>query len=137
MRKRWWVQGIAAVLVIGLVAWVAVTAGHHITWWTNDKREKVGLVSLVVRPSLVEIAVNHSRKMARQDRLFHRAKHPPRCSYWGENVGVGPTARAVFKAFVRSPEHLANMLNPQFHHIGIGAVRDKRGRLWITEEFCG
>jgi uncharacterized protein YkwD len=136
--KRWWVQGLVAILVIALVGWVSFYASHHLNWWnTKARRNNGGAVSLIVRPTLITFAVAHSQRMARNHRLFHTKDVNAPCAYWGENIGVGPTAYSVFRAFLQSPDHRANILNPKFRHIGIGAIRDDRGRLWITEEFCG
>jgi uncharacterized protein YkwD len=134
LRKRWWVQVIAALIAIGLVAWVGIIAGKKFTHRTNEVRVQNALSPLVVSPRLVDKAINHSQHMKRQNSLFHRQK--PLCNYWGENVGVGPTARSIFRAFMESPEHRANILNPNFKRIGIGIARSK-DMLWITVEFCG
>jgi uncharacterized protein YkwD len=46
----------------------------------------------------------------------------------GENIGGGIGARfgspaAVYRAWMRSPPHRFNILNPDFHDVGVGVVR--------------
>ncbi len=45
---------------------------------------------------------------------------------YGENIAYGTQAyaspRAMVKAWMNSPEHRANILNPEFRDIGVGVV---------------
>ena len=54
----------------------------------------------------------------------------------GENVGVAPEAQLdeLFEAFVSSPTHLANLVDPTFDKIGIGVVH-LDGKLWMAQRF--
>ncbi|MGI9605338.1 MAG: CAP domain-containing protein [Acidimicrobiales bacterium] len=52
----------------------------------------------------------------------------------GENVGTGPDVRSVMEAFIASPGHFANIVDPEFTHIGVGVVWDG-GRLYTTHRF--
>ena len=54
----------------------------------------------------------------------------------GENVGVAPISQIdeLFEAFVASPTHLANLIDPSFDLIGIGIVHAD-GDLWMTQRF--
>lgn len=52
----------------------------------------------------------------------------------GENVGTGPSVDAVMDAFVASPGHLANIVDPAFTHIGVGMSWDGN-RLYTTHRF--
>jgi len=49
---------------------------------------------------------------------------------------MGPSVWRVFKAWVRSSEHRANMLNRRYRRTGIGVAR-AHGYLWITMIFYG
>ena len=55
---------------------------------------------------------------------------------WGQNVGTGPTVRAVFRAFMRSADHRANMLDRCYRRTGYGVVKF-RGAAWVTVNFAG
>lgn len=52
----------------------------------------------------------------------------------GENVGTGPDVVAVMDAFVASPGHFRNIVDPAFTHIGVGVVWDG-DRLYTTHRF--
>ncbi len=54
----------------------------------------------------------------------------------GENVGVAPERQLneLFEAFVASPTHLANLVDPSFDLVGIGIVHVD-GKLWMTQRF--
>jgi hypothetical protein len=58
---------------------------------------------------------------------------------WGENIAAGyPTAQAVMNAWMNSPGHRANVLNPNFRDIGIAAFfqADSRYGLYWTQVFA-
>lgn len=52
----------------------------------------------------------------------------------GENVGTGPNVDSVTEAFINSPGHYANILDPEFTHIGVGVMWDG-ARLYTTHRF--
>jgi hypothetical protein len=53
----------------------------------------------------------------------------------GENVGEGPDVDTLFKAFVNSPHHYANLVDPAFSLIGIGVVVAADGTMYTTHDF--
>jgi uncharacterized protein YkwD len=56
----------------------------------------------------------------------------------GENVAYNyETADDVMEAWMRSPGHRANILEPLFRRIGVGCVIDDRGHRWWTQDFAG
>jgi len=56
---------------------------------------------------------------------------------YGENVAVGFTsASEVVTAWMSSPAHQANILDPNFTEIGIGVAADKFGNLYWTQVFA-
>ena len=56
----------------------------------------------------------------------------------GENVAYNyETADDVMAAWMRSPGHRANILEPLFRRIGVGCVIDDRGHRWWTQDFAG
>jgi uncharacterized protein YkwD len=60
----------------------------------------------------------------------------PDASRAGENVGFGGDATVLHNAFMNSPLHRDNMLNPAFTRVGIGSVRGPDGRMWVTVRFA-
>jgi uncharacterized protein YkwD len=55
----------------------------------------------------------------------------------GENIGLAPNAGAAHEAVALSPAHLANLLDPRFSRLGLGAVRgtspDGGESVYLTE----
>ena len=52
----------------------------------------------------------------------------------GENVGTGPNVSDVMDAFIASPGHYENIIDPAFTHVGVGVVWDG-ARLYTTHRF--
>lgn len=53
-----------------------------------------------------------------------------------ENVGYkATTSQQMFDAFMASQLHKANIMNGDFNYVGIGAWRDSKGILYMTEDF--
>jgi hypothetical protein len=52
----------------------------------------------------------------------------------GENVGTGPSVQPVMDAFMNSPGHKANILDPAFTRVGVGVVWSGNA-LYTTHRF--
>jgi uncharacterized protein YkwD len=102
----------------------------------NVHRAQLGLVALVVSPTLTAAAEWKARDMAAYTYLDHDDPAPDSrtaaerviaCGYpateWGENIGMGyASAQAVVDAWLASPEHRANIERPEFRATGVGAA---------------
>lgn len=103
----------------------------------NRERAAAGLDRLLIAPDLAKVARTQAGVMARSARLFHSPDLGARIRDWqraGENVGRGASVDAVHDAFMASPSHASNVLDPDWGEIGIGVeVRD--GQIWVTEVF--
>ena len=54
----------------------------------------------------------------------------------GENITGGPSSpQAALTAFMNSPGHRGNILNPDYTTIAIGVYTDKNGKDWWVQEF--
>lgn len=53
----------------------------------------------------------------------------------GENVGWDYTVRDLFDAFVSSPEHYRNLVDPSFTRVGVGVVVTPGGQIFTAHEF--
>ena len=109
--------------------------------WVNHARAEHHVQRLQMVRSVVGLAHDHNLAMAKKDRLFHTSDLGYKLRYldwhsWGENVGAGVTPYGLFKAYMASPEHRANMLNKSFDRVGISFV-ERRGILWSTLIFYG
>ncbi len=91
--------------------------------------------------SLSDYARRWSRTMAAQNRLYHNASLGTWLRNWswrilGENVGVGPSVKNLYVAFMNSPPHRENILDRRFRTVGVGVV-SSGGRMWVTVIFRG
>lgn len=87
-----------------------------------------------------KFAERHSRKMARQDRIFHSDLSFWKPSDWtmaGENVGAGGSVASLFDAFLHSRPHRKNILRRIFRLVGIGVYVDDSDVVWVTTDFVG
>lgn len=101
-------------------------------------------------PRLEEAALAHSRDMAAHSYLEHIGRdgstpgeRVARAGYhWrfvGENIAAGPSsAREVVEGWLASPEHCANIMDPDFIDTAVAYVVDPRSRMGVywTEEFA-
>jgi hypothetical protein len=53
----------------------------------------------------------------------------------GENVGVGHSVDSLMTAFVNSPAHYRNIVDPDFNYIGVGVSYGDDGRMYTTHDF--
>src|SRR4051812_8952978 len=105
----------------------------------NAQRAAHGLRPLIVSPCATHFAAPWSTHMAATSTLVHQSLAPMlRCPARtaGENIAYGNvTADQMMTMWMNSPGHRANILNPAFTRIGVGAVRTTSGRWWATQDF--
>jgi uncharacterized protein YkwD len=111
---------------------------------TNYSRLNNGVRKAYIHYTMSSLARQHSIAMANAGRIFHTANPPSfylkgvRWQTWGENVGFTTgTIGGLEQAFMKSPDHRANILNRNFHRVAVGTYRDARGYLWVTVFFYG
>lgn len=103
----------------------------------NDLRAGKGLAPLQVNANLVAKARAWSGGMAAAGRIWHSTLSDGITEDWrklGENVGMGGSVDGLHTAFVNSPAHYANLVDPSFTHIGIGIVT-QGNTIFVTEMF--
>jgi hypothetical protein len=107
----------------------------------NAERTSRGIAPMVVDADSVGYARQHTSAMISAGSLFHStsaqlaAALPRGMTNWGENVGYAATCERLHRAFMESPGHKANLLNPAFNKMTIGVGYSSGGRLWATEIF--
>ena len=105
---------------------------------TNQLRRSQGLGALATNGELVSVARRWSANMAAAGTISHNMNLPHEVSlYWsklGENVGVGSTVDSIQTAFINSPHHYENLVDPLFNYVGIGVV-DSGGKIYVTVDF--
>lgn len=115
----------------------ASTAEDTFTAKLNHARTSRGIPALTLRHGLVRIARAQAARMASRDVLYHNPNLTSDVKNWrfvGENVGYGPDALDVHRAFMHSPDHRANILDRDYTQVGIGSV-SKNGRVWVAQVF--
>lgn len=104
----------------------------------NAYRKKNGLKPLKLNPELTEAAKDHSRDLAKWDRISHygsdgsnpwdrvkRTGYKSRLT--AENVGTGQVDFSeVLRGWEASPGHNKNLLTPDATHMGIALVQDPK-----------
>lgn len=113
----------------------------------NKIRAQNGLSRLKWADDLAALARAHSRDMI--NRRFFSHNNPDGLSPFdrmkaagisyrtaAENIAYGQkTPEAVMNAWMNSSGHRANILNANVKEIGVGAVADKSGTIYWTQEF--
>ena len=114
----------------------------------NAARAEVGVSPLRMDPVLQEAARQHSRDM--YDRHYFSHQTPDGKSPYdrlhdlkfrfvtaGENIAFAPDADQAWDSLIHSPDHRANLLNPDFRCVGIGVYKGLGGyEEMFTQEFA-
>lgn len=107
----------------------------------NQYRAGRGVAPLAVHGELVATAQSWTQSMAERGQLTHApdisAGITAPWTKLGENVGVHGVNNVpeLFDAFINSPAHVANIVDPSFTHVGVGVVYDAAGKMWTTHRF--
>lgn len=105
----------------------------------NGLRAAKGLPRLAVHPELTEVARSWAASMAKVDRISHNPRLDKLVQAdWqklGENVGVGTTVGDLHDAFVASPTHYRNLVEPRYRWVGVGVVVGRGGALFTAHHF--
>ena len=103
----------------------------------NELRAGKGLAPLQVNANLVAKARAWSAVMADAGKIWHSTLSDGVTADWrklGENVGMGGSVDGLHRAFVNSPYHYENLVDPSFGHVGIGIVMNGN-TIFVTEVF--
>lgn len=111
----------------------------------NAERTQRGLRALRWDGTLYRAAVEHGQEMANREAISHQFPGEPDLSTRGrqngarfsriaENVAEAPTAIEIHSAWMHSPGHRANLLDPAVDSVGIGVV-NRGGELFAVEDF--
>lgn len=146
------VTGVAGVLVvtsrdagaIGSFAPRLSSYDQRLAGDINHARQRAGRSALQLVAGTTDVAHGWSCTMAAHRRLAHRPYLGSALSrhgspYWrhiGEDVGAVRSSdpNVLFRAYMRSAEHRANILNPRYHYLGIRTIY-AGGRRWNTLDF--
>ncbi|WP_160115151.1 CAP domain-containing protein [Bryocella elongata] len=111
----------------------------------NQERASRGLPPLRWDASLYHAAYDHAREMAARETISHqfpgeselevRGRYEgARFSLIAENVAMAPSVAVVHTAWMNSPGHRANLLDPRVDSIGISVLR-RGNELYAVQDF--
>lgn len=103
----------------------------------NALRASQGIPALEPSADLVRKARRWAATMAAAGRIWHSKISVGISSNWrklGENVGKGWSQPSLHDAFVASPRHLENLVDPAYRHVGIGVVHAE-GISFVSQVF--
>lgn len=105
----------------------------------NSLRASKGLSQLQVSGELTGVARRWTDRMVAAGKISHNPNLGSEVSgNWtklGENVGVGYDVDSLMQAFINSPAHYRNLVDPDWTHLGIGATVAGDGRIYTTHNF--
>ena len=107
----------------------------------NELRTGLGLQPLAPHPELHSGAEIWTAVLANKGELSHApdlsAGVTVNWAKLGENVGVASAGQTqqLFDAFVASPTHYDNLVDPDFAFVGVAVLYDDTGRMWTTHRF--
>jgi uncharacterized protein YkwD len=105
---------------------------NHLLSHSNHARTSNHRHDYKMNPKLWKIAHRWAKHLAATGTLAHNPRLASQitksCPSWtaiGENVGVvyGGGANQLFQAYMHSPEHRANILDPHYTKVGIATVK--------------
>jgi hypothetical protein len=103
----------------------------------NGLRAGLGLPALQVNDNLVAKARGWAAGMAAAGKIWHSTLSDGITADWqklGENVGMGGSVDGLHNAFVASPHHYENLVDPAFTQVGIGIAMNG-STIYVAEEF--
>lgn len=115
----------------------------------NTERANAGLNTLSLDNTLQSSAMAKSKDMAEKGYFDHTSPTYGSVSnmlkqfgvsyrYNGENIAKGQsTPQSVMNSWMGSSGHKANILSPNFTHLGVGVYKNNNGQICWTQQFIG
>src|ERR1700722_10631090 len=111
----------------------------------NRERSAQGLPALKWDAALASAARAHASRMAQGNVLSHQLPGEPqvqdratqagaRFTTIAENIAVAPNSATIHSAWMQSPHHRENILDPELNGVGIGVVKGTDG-LFAVQDF--
>src|SRR3954454_8771329 len=144
---------VAALLAIGAAfgfvpahaaSWTSSSYASRLVQLVNQARQQHGLGSLTVASGTSQVAaawtahLDAAQSLSHNPDLRHQLETHGSADWttYGENVGQGPAddPDALFRAYMNSSEHRANILNTAYRFTGVAVVIDG-STAWNTFDF--
>ena len=120
------------------------TESWQILLLANQARAQAGAGPLKWDPALALAARQHCLRMAAEGQLSHQFPSEPELSARAaqsgahfslieENVAIASTPYEIHDAWMRSPGHRSNLLNPQVDHVGVAVVAGRHGLYAVAD----
>lgn len=146
-------------VLLGLIGWLLVPLGAgsveaaddpvtRVIALTNAERQKAGLAPLAEQANLMNAAGSYAGVLASGTCFAHTCGPVPNFSdratqagysNWSalaENIAAGQRSpEAVVQAWMESPGHRANILNPRYTEIGVGLATGGRMGMYWAQSF--
>jgi cysteine-rich secretory family protein len=141
LLRRFFVVAATLLAIGGPLAVQRAQAGDTVadlSAMTNADRAAAGLRPLAAAGDLQSLAQSRANEMAKSGRLAHTTNLGTKVSGWkrlGENVGRGPNLRDIETAFMASPSHRENILDPGFTQFGVGVTWDGKEYFYVAVIF--
>lgn len=149
--NRRWLGCFALLLMLGGGAACAFSqkltvAERYLFEAANQERRAAGLSPLRWNPQLAQAARLHAQQMAQRNTISHQfagesglmvraASAEAHFSKVAENVGMSPSPISMHDAWMHSPGHRANILDPKLTSLGVSVVY-RNGYLWAVQDFA-
>ncbi len=112
----------------------------------NAERAKVGVSPLVMDQKIVAVARSYSRDMFVRKYFSHYSPEGEDAAdrlqkggvsfvLAGENLAYSPDLMAAHEGLMESPGHKRNILDPEFHRVGIGIIATDSFGIMVTQNF--
>ena len=105
----------------------------------NADRVANGVGAMSIQDGLMAKAQQWADYLASTSHLEHSTLTDSVAPGWamlGENVGYGPSIETVEAAFMASPAHRSNILNPEFNWAGTGFAVSGNGTVFVVQVFA-
>lgn len=102
----------------------------------NQTRRQRGLRALSWDKQVGYVARRHTQSMASQRNVWHDGSLGQKVTRWrrlGQNTGKGQGCRGIFRAFMNSSAHRANIFG-RWRHVGVG-VSWAGGSIYVQQVF--
>ncbi|HEX7119053.1 MAG TPA: CAP domain-containing protein [Longimicrobiales bacterium] len=131
-----------------------VRAAARVLAEVNAARRRAGSRPLRVDPALTRAARRYARELASREEIAHVSRTPGRRTFRQRIAAAGARARIAgenlarltargstlperaVRAWLRSPGHRSNMLDPIFARTGIGVWLGNDGVWYVVQEFA-